>query len=195
MHNTVLIKLLSSLTLLLVLLGPSRFACAAGGEVDKIPTRYGMAAVLGDTFDPDEGIYFVQLAGFGMWDYDKVWHHWAPEALRWKLEVTAGLTTAPRTRAMVSVGMMAPYYLDFISNRRFNPYIEGGIGVIYTDFHVEGQGSRFNFYPQAGIGTELQVGSGPPFFGAVRISHISNAGLHDDNRGMNSIILMIGRFF
>jgi lipid A 3-O-deacylase len=195
MHNTVLIKLLSSLTLLLVLLGPSRFACAAGGEVDKIPTRYGMAAVLGDTFDPDEGIYFVQLAGFGMWDYDKVWHHWAPEALRWKLEVTAGLTTAPRTRAMVSVGMMAPYYLDFISSQHFNPYIEGGIGVIYTDFHVEGQGSRFNFYPQAGIGTEIQVGSGPPIFGAVRISHISNAGLYDDNRGMNSVILMIGRFF
>jgi hypothetical protein len=195
MHNTVIIKLLSSLTLLLVWLGPLRFACAADGEADEIPTRYGMAAVLGDTFDPDEGIYFVQLTGFGMWDYDKVWHHWAPEALRWKLEVTAGLTTAPRTRAMVSVGMMAPYYLDFISNRRFNPYIEGGIGVIYTDFHVEGQGSRFNFYPQAGIGTELQVGSGPPIFGALRISHISNAGLHDDNRGMNSIILMIGRFF
>lgn len=195
MHNTIIFKLLSSIALLLVLLGPSRFACAADDEVDKIPTRYGMAAVLGDTFDPDEGIYFVQLAGFGMWDYDKVWHHWAPEALRWKLEVTAGLTTAPRTRAMVSVGMMAPYYLDFISNQRFNPYIEGGIGVIYTDFHVEGQGSRFNFYPQAGIGTEIQVGSGPPFFGALRISHISNAGLHDDNRGMNSIILMIGRFF
>ncbi|MGB5749672.1 MAG: acyloxyacyl hydrolase [Desulfobacterales bacterium] len=195
MQNTVIIKLLYSLALLLVLLGPTQFACAGDDEVDKIPTRYGMAAVLGDTFDPDEGIYFVQLAGFVMWDYDKVWHHWAPEALRFKVEGTAGLTTSPRTRGMISVGMMAPYYLNFISSRRLNPYIEGGIGVIYTDFHVEGQGSRFNFYPQAGIGTEIKVYSGPPFFGAVRISHISNAGLHDDNRGMNSVILMIGRFF
>ena len=195
MQNTVIIKLLPSLAVLLVLLGPSRLACAGDDQVDKIPTRGGMAAVLGDTFDPDEGIYFVQLSGFIMWDYDKVWHHWAPEALRFKAEVTAGLTTSPRTRAMVSVGMMAPYYLDFISNHRLNPYIEGGIGVIYTDFKVEGQGSRFNFYPQAGIGTEIQVDSGPPFFGAVRISHVSNAGLHDDNRGMNSVILMIGRFF
>ena len=195
MQNTVIIKLLYSLALLLVLLGPTQFACAGDDEVDKIPTRYGMAAVLGDTFDPDEGIYFVQLAGFVMWDYDKVWHHWAPEALRFKVEGTAGLTTSPRTRGMISVGMMAPYYLNFISSRRLNPYIEGGIGVIYTDFHVEGQGSRFNFYPQAGIGTEFKVNSGPPFFGAVRISHISNAGLNDDNRGMNSMILMIGRFF
>jgi len=189
------IKLLSGLMVLLVLFGPSRSARGADAEVDKIPTRYGMAVVLGDTFDPDENINFVQLSGFGMWDYDKVWHHWAPEALRWKLEATAGLITSPKTRAMVSVGMMAPYYLDFISSQRWSPYIEGGIGVIYTDFHVEGQGSRFNFYPQAGIGTEFKMNSGPPFFGAVRISHISNAGLHDDNRGMNSMILMIGRFF
>ena len=195
MQNIVIIKLLASLALLPVLLGPARFACAGDDNVDKIPTRYGMAAVLGDTFDPDEGIYFVQLSGFVMWDYDKVWHHWAPEALRFKVEGTAGLTISPQTRGMVSVGMMAPYYLDFISSQRWDPYIEGGIGVIYTDFHVEGQGSRFNFYPQAGIGTEIQVDSGPPFFGAVRISHISNAGLHDDNRGMNSVILMIGRFF
>ena len=187
-------KLLSSLVLL-VLLSTSRPAMGDDAKMDNIPTRYGMAAVLGDTFDPDENIYFVQLSGFIMWDYVKVWHHWSPEALRSKAEVTAGLRTSPRTRGMVSVGMMALYYLDFISSQRFNPYIEGGIGVIYTDFHVEGQGSRFNFYPQAGIGAEIQVDSGPPFFGAVRISHISNAGLHDDNRGMNSVILMIGRFF
>jgi len=195
MLNTGIIKLLSGLVVALVLFSPS--GSARGGEdgVDKIPTRYGMAVVLGDTFDPDENINFVQLAGFVMWDYDKVWRHWAPEALRFKLEGTAGLTTSPKTRGMVSVGMMAPYYLDFLSSQRFNPYIEGGLGVIYTDFHVEGQGSRFNFYPQAGIGAEIQVDSGPPFFGAVRISHISNAGLHDDNRGMNSVILMIGRFF
>jgi hypothetical protein len=195
MLNRIVIKRLSVLVVLLVLFSPSGFAHGDDDEADKIPTRYGMAAVLGDTFDPDEGIYFVQLSGFIMWDYDKVWHHWAPEALRWKVEGTAGLTTSPRTRGMVSVGMMALYYLDFISSQQFNPYIEGGIGVIYTDFHVEGQGSRFNFHPQAGIGAEIPVDSGPPFFGAVRISHISNAGLHDDNRGMNSVILMIGRFF
>ena len=195
MLNTWIIKLLSGLVVALILFSPSRSARSGDDEVDKIPTRYGMAVVLGDTFDPDENINFIQIAGFVMWDYDKVWHHWAPEALRFKVEGTAGLTTSPKTRAMVSVGMMAPYYLDFISSRRFNPYIEGGLGVIYTDFHVEGQGSRFNFYPQAGIGTEIQMDSGPPFFGAVRISHISNAGLHDDNRGMNSVILMIGRFF
>ena len=90
---------------------------------------------------------------------------------------------------------MALYYLDFFSSDRLMPYLEGGIGVVYTDFQVKGQGSRINFNPQIGLGTEFEVDSGPPFFGAVRLSHISNAGLHDDNRGVNSVILMIGRYF
>ncbi len=195
MLNAKTIKLLSLLVVLLVLFSPPRSARGGDDGLDTIPTRYGMAALLGDTFDPDDAIYFVQLSGFVMWDYDKVWRHWAPDPLRFKVEGTAGLTTSPQTRGMVSVGMMALYYLGFISGPRWNPYIEGGIGVIYTDFQVDGQGSRFNFYPQIGIGTEFKVDSGPPLFGAVRISHISNAGLHDDNRGMNSVILMIGRFF
>jgi lipid A 3-O-deacylase len=96
---------------------------------------------------------------------------------------------------MVSVGMMALYYLEFISSTRLVPYLEGGIGVIYTDFQVDGQGSRINFNPQIGIGTEFGGESGAPFFGAVRLSHISNAGLHNENRGVNSVVLMIGRFF
>jgi hypothetical protein len=195
MLNTGIIKLLSGLVVLLVLFSPSRSARGGDDEVDKIPTRYGIAAVLGNTFDPDDDINFVQLSGFVMYDYDKIWRHWAPEPLRFKVEGTAGLTTSPRTRGMASIGMMALYYLEFISSHRLNPYIEGGIGVIYTGFQVDGQGSRFNFNPQIGIGTEIQVDSGPPFFGAVRLSHISNAGLHDDNRGVNSVIIMIGRFF
>ena len=85
--------------------------------------------------------------------------------------------------------MPLPYTL------RLRPYLEGGIGVIYTDFQVEGQGSRFNFNPQIGIGTEFKTDSGPPFFATIRLSHISNAGLNDENRGVNSFLLMIGRFF
>ena len=162
---------------------------------DEIPTRYGVAGIFGKTFDPVGDIYYLQLAGLVMWDYDRVWRHWAPEALRFKVEGTAGLTTSPKTRGMVSVGMLAVYYLDFISRHRWSPYVEGGIGVTYTDFQVDGQGSRFNFNPQIGIGSEIQLGSGLPFFGAVRLSHISNAGLHDDNRGVNSVVIMIGRFF
>jgi hypothetical protein len=39
------------------------------------------------------------------------------------------------------------------------------------------------------------LGSGLPYFVTLRLSHISNAGLNDDNRGVNSVVMMIGRFF
>ncbi len=173
----------------------SNVTLAEEGSKDEIPTRYGLAGVVGRTFDPVTDIRFVQLSGFAMWDYDKIWHHWAPDPLRFKVEFNAGATTTPKTRAMISAGTMALYYLDFLSTSRLLPYLEGGIGVIYTDFQVEGQGSRFNFNPQIGFGTEFKYDSGAPFFGAIRLHHISNAGLSRENRGVNSLVLMIGRFF
>jgi hypothetical protein len=183
--------------ILTFVIASTRLNIALAGDIssDEIPTRYGLAGVFAKTFDPVSDINYLQLTGFVMWDYDRVWRHWAPDPLRFKVEGSAGLTTSPKIRGMASVGMMALYYLESISRPRWNPYIEGGIGVIYTDFQVDGQGSRFNFNPQIGIGTEIQVESGPPVFGAIRLSHISNAGLHDDNRGVNSIVIMIGRFF
>ena len=195
MLNSRFIKLSLELMIVLVFLGSVDTALSEDDKQSNVPTRYGLAAVLGKTFDPVDNIYFTQLSGFIMWDYDKVWHHWAPDPLRFKVEGTAGLTVSPNIRAMVSAGMLALYYLEFIASDRLLPYLEGGIGIVYTDYQVEGQGSRFNFNPQIGIGAEFPVDSGAPFFTALRLSHISNAELHDENRGVNSIVWMLGRFF
>jgi len=174
--------------------GSLKIVSAADGSSGEIPTRYGLAGVLGNTFDPINN-YFIQMAGFIMWDYDRVWPHRAPDPLRFKLEGTAGVTTSPETRAMVSVGMLALYYLESLFTSRLFPYLEGGIGIIYTDFQVEGQGLRFNFYPQIGIGTDFISNSEARYFASFRLTHLSNAGLHEENRGVNSLVLMVGRFF
>jgi lipid A 3-O-deacylase len=190
------IRLFGVVVIFAVLLVGFGMTAAQGKATDEIPTRYGLAGILGHTFDPVSDINFLQISGFGMWDYDKVWHHWAPDPLRWKLEGTVGATTSPKIRAMISIGMMALYYLEPLSFSRFLPYVEGGIGIIYTDFQVEGQGLRFNFNPQIGIGTEFKGGDPErPFFAAIRLSHISNGGLDNENRGVNSYFLMIGRYF
>lgn len=169
-------------------------AWGQAAEEEEVPGRYGAALIYGNTFSPQSDIRFLQLAAFGMWDYAKVWHHPAPKLLRWKLEGAIGSTITPQARFMTSLGMLALYYLDFISTRYTRPYIEGGIGGIYTDFQVKGQGSRINFNPQAGIGTDIMVGSGLPFFAAARIHHLSNAGLNHHNKGMDSVIFMLGRY-
>lgn len=162
---------------------------------EHVPTRYGAGGNFGWVYDPGGDHDFVQATGFALFDYDAVWPHRAPEALRFKVEANAGVTIEARIRSIVSANMLALYYFDGLRTSTFRPYGEAGIGVIYTDFQVREQGLRINFNPQAGIGTEIDCGSGPPMFAALRLHHVSNAGLHKDNRGINSVVLQLGFFF
>jgi len=166
----------------------------ARGAQTSVPPRYGLGGNFGYAYNP-EGVKFVQINGFALFDYGAVWHQRAPEALRFKVEGNVGVTTAPKTRAIVSADMLALYFLDFLRSEQFRPYVEAGIGLIYTDFQVKGQGLRINFNPQAGIGTEINLGEGKPWFAALRLHHFSNGNLYKDNRGVNSVLIQVGRFF
>ena len=168
---------------------------AENDNTDEVPNRYGAAAIIGYNYDPSENIFFGLLSGFALYDYDKIWPHAAPEALRFKVEFSAGATLKNEKGAILSAGFLALYYLDSLARGGLRPYVEGGIGGIFTQWRVDGQGSRINFNPQIGVGTEFSLGSGPPFLAALRLHHISNAGLADDNRGVNSVIFVLGRFF
>jgi lipid A 3-O-deacylase len=161
----------------------------------QIPDRYGLATIIGYNYDPSDNIVFGLLSAFVLYDYDKIWPHAAPEALRFKVEFSAGSTLKNEKGAVLSAGFLALYYLDSLAGQNYMPYVEAGIGGIFTQWQVEGQGSKLNFNPQIGLGMEFSIGSGPPFLAALRLHHISNGGLDDDNRGVNSVVLVLGRFF
>ena len=161
----------------------------------EIANRYGLSANVGNTYDPSTKTGFVMLSGFALYDYDKIWPHAAPEPLRFKVEVSAGSTWTKDKDFMASASIFALYYLDRFALRSFRPYVEAGIGGIYTQWKVDGQGSHINFNPQAGVGTEFSAGSGATYLAALRLHHFSNAELKEDNRGVNSIVFVIGRFF
>lgn len=180
---------------LIVLVSVLGALCPGDASAEEVPTRYGLLGNLGLSYDPDNDIDFLQLGGVVLLDYERVWPHQAPDPLRFKVEGVAGITTAPRTRAVVSAGILALYYLDSLAARGLRPYVEAGIGLIYTDFQVEGQGLRLNFNPQAGIGTELDLGAGRRGFVAVRAHHLSNGRLYHENRGVNSVAMQTGLLF
>jgi hypothetical protein len=174
---------------------PCQLTMAQNTELQNLPTRYGVALTGGNTYDPENNITFVLLSGFVLFDYERVWRHKAPDPLRFKVEFNAGVTTRPDTRAIISSGIFALYYMKGFSTENLKPYVEGGIGVIYTDFQLQDQGLRFNFNPQMGIGAEFTTASNITFLSSLRLHHISNGGLHHDNRGINSVVLMVGRYF
>jgi lipid A 3-O-deacylase len=168
---------------------------AGEDDPEKIPDRYGLTVNIGNTYDPTGDTGFIMLTGFALFDYDKIWPHAAPEALRFKVEVSAGSTWTKKKDFMASASIFALYYIDQFAKGSLRPYIEGGIGGIYTEWRVDGQASHLNFNPQLGIGTEFSVGPAATYLAALRLHHISNAGLKKDNRGANSIVFVIGRFF
>ncbi|SDZ76778.1 Opacity protein [Desulfuromusa kysingii] len=164
------------------------------GASSYVPNRYGVALLAGKAYDPD-AIGMLLLQGQVLLDYDRIFWHAAPESLRLKLELNGGLTTDGRLRTLLSVDMLALNYFQQLRFASWIPYAEAGIGLIYTDFQVEDQGSRINFNPQLGVGLEYPLENGHALTLGLRLHHLSNGNLLKDNRGVNSALLQVGYLF
>jgi lipid A 3-O-deacylase len=177
-------------------------APAAAAEVPAakdqvvLPDQHGLSTEYGYAFDPHRDISFVMARAFAIYDYGAVWRSEHPKALRFKVEGAVGTTVTPDRDFMASVDMLAMYYPRLRPGQTLRPYVEGGIGIIYTEFRVPGQGLHFNFNPLLGVGCELPQRDGKNPFLALRLHHLSNGELYyRENRGVNSVVLQVGRYF
>ncbi len=133
---------------------------------------------------------FVLASWQALYDYETIWPQKAPDALGVRFEANLGTATGTEfsgARLVASGNVLAVYDLAPRGTSRFVPYVEAGIGLIYTDFEREGQGLRLNFNPVAGVG--VRMGS---TFLTLRVHHLSNGGLDDENRGINSVVFGLG---
>ncbi len=169
----------------------------AQGNENYAPTLTGISLNSGYTYDPSDNTFFAQIALFKLFDYDKIWFHNAPKNLRFKVEAALGGAYLKNdgVRLIANIEMLAMYYMESLATKNFTPYIEGGIGVIYTDYRVKDQAYRFNFNPQAGIGLEFNRKDDENWFISLRVHHLSNGGLNDSNSGQNSVVFIFGQYF
>ncbi len=191
-------KRICLLSFLIIIISASLIPCSifAQDEGNFSPTLTGISLNSGYTYDPSGDTSFYQISLFKLWDYDKIWFHDAPDNLRFKIEGSIGGSHwDDDVRLIANVGMLAMFYIDSLATKKIRPYIEGGIGVIYTDYRVNNQAYRFNFNPQAGIGVEFKRRNHKNWFIALRAHHLSNGGLNASNRGQNSIVVMLGQYF
>ena len=161
----------------------------------KVKHRNAVTLNYGMSYDPSNDIDFLMLTYHQVYDYPDVARHNAPENLKFKLEYALGLRTRIEERIVLSFGFSAMYFLSEFETDRFRPFVDAGVGLIYTDFQNEDQGLRINFNPQCSVGTEIKTKDGKPFYLAIRAHHISNGGLHKDNRGINSVFIIFGKYF
>lgn len=179
------------LSCLLVILGVFFLGRALPVFAQEPLPRYGMALLAGQAYDPDH-FGLVILQGNVRLPYDQVFWHEAPDSLFFQGELNLGMTTDGRDRVLAAVNMMAVKHVESLASATWSPYLEGGIGVVYTDFRVKGQGLRFNFNPQIGFGIDFRTACGRDMTVAARLHHLSNADLYRDNRGVNSVLILTG---
>ena len=89
----------------------------------------------------------------------------------------------------VGGGLQLRYYLTRDSRRGF--YLEGGISGLFHPEKFSGNSSHANFMEEAGIGYEFERG----FTVSLKIAHISNASVADQNSGVNMVGLSLGYTF
>ena len=161
----------------------------------KVEHRSAVTLNYGMNYDPGDDIDFLMVTYHQIYDYQDVVRHKAPKDLRFKLEYAAGLRTQTSPRVVLSFGFFAMYYPSDLETETFRPFVDAGVGLIYTDFQNVDQGFRINFNPQLSIGTEIKIEDGKPFYLAFRAHHLSNGEFHDENRGINSVFIMFGKYF
>jgi lipid A 3-O-deacylase len=161
----------------------------------KTPERAAGALSLSSSYDPSFNLSTALASVSACYDHGTLWDRVRSGSKVFKLEAVAGAMVRPDVRGVASLNMMSMYYPGFLESGRFRPYMEAGIGAIYTDYRVDHQAYRFNFNPQLGVGTEVRQEGGSSLFVAMRLHHISNGSLDHDNQGVNSLLFQIGRFF
>ena len=105
-------------------------------------------------------------------------------------EPIMNVVISPDANAEFGVSFLLKYSAHITS--RIAPYIEGGIGMVYTTQHTHEQGTQFNFLPQVGAGLQFFLNEKLALTGGYRYRHLSNAGMSDDNSGINHHFVLVG---
>lgn len=81
------------------------------------------------------------------------------------------------------------------AHRRIRPFIGGLAGLLYATRSIPDGASRFNFSPQAEIGVSIGARAHHLWNIEMRYAHISDAGLHHPNPGLNTLLVLAGYTF
>ncbi len=109
------------------------------------------------------------------------------------VELPVSFVIYPQTGPMVGLTVLGSWF--FSSCDRYQPYVFGGGGAVYTDADIEGLSSRFNASWQFGAGVQFKLDSGNWLKIEYRFHHISNTGVKDPNDPLNSSKILFGLTF
>jgi hypothetical protein len=162
------------------------------GPFQKGATEWGLSIGFAENFhigrDVRENIQFYLLNP----SWGKVLKEWErSRSLEFLME---GFLAYSRqdSKSRYAVGITPLFLYNFQPIARTVLSLELGVGILYTDLNPDYFGSHFNFTGQGGIGLRYELARGTFLKISYRLHHISNAGLSEDNRGINSHLFSLG---
>lgn len=84
------------------------------------------------------------------------------------------------------------FKVDYDAGQRFVPFGIGGVGAMYTGLQGQELGGPFEFASFVGVGLHTFLTDRVALTASWRIRHISNAGIKEPNRGLNTNFFLIG---
>lgn len=122
---------------------------------------------------------------------DPVGPAWFRGRFLWNPELFIVLFSHPYVRSMVGVTpIQFQYSMEPIG--RFSPYFLIGAGVLRAHINRRETRAHTNFNLQGGIGTRYALTQITSLIFEYRHIHVSNAGLHEDNAGLNTHTFLVG---
>ncbi len=114
-------------------------------------------------------------------------------ALEFLVEPIAMFQFEPDNR--YAFGLSALLRYNFWTGSRVTPFFDAGGGIMWTDFGLPEQGSKFNFQVQGGPGLHVHLSQRTAITVQYRFHHISNAHTDVPNFGINSSLFLVGATF
>ena len=106
------------------------------------------------------------------------------------VEPLMNLVISPSNNAEIGCSLSLRYSEKITS--RIAPYIEGGLGYVYTTQHTHEQGTQSNFISHAGLGLQYFFNKHVALTGGYRFRHLSNANMDKQNKGIDHHFGLVG---
>lgn len=170
------------------------FICAAdeGPLSTKGSLRCGLNVGYGYSFESNRDIRFISLYPYlGRLLTDPVGKGWYRGTVEGVLEGAFSLVRKhQRTYAAGANALLRYNFLP--ASESWRPYVQGGFGITYTNLMMHDFGKNLNFASNAACGIQYFYNPKNAVSFEWRFFHLSNAGIDDDNTGLNMSNFFIG---
>ena len=97
-----------------------------------------------------------------------------------------------KPKSGIAGGLTPLIRYNFLAGDRLVPFAQLGAGILALDFDLRRQADGFNFTLQSGLGFHYFLSERTALTGEWRYHHISNAGIHNPNVGINGSVVLFG---